>query len=178
MSVLCYANFWSLKCFEQYICICGIRWQLAGISKSQKAQLNCWRMIIFIYAIISSVADSPIEAADRCTHTFRSFNTNQYFQVLRVFYVLRPSLVNSKRSKSHVINCMTFTPVQTTLGLNVHAQFESMKHTMNRISAWLQLSGKRKWSVECQNESCHQELPRNGDNPELKAATSIPYLVE
>ena len=86
-------------------------------------------------------SDSIFQCADRCSHHFREFSSQQYFQILRVFYVQTPT--TSKSQKHHVINCMTFTPVQTTLGPNINAEFEKMRHTLIRISSWLELAGNK-----------------------------------
>ncbi|KAK2148981.1 hypothetical protein LSH36_473g03032 [Paralvinella palmiformis] len=88
--------------------------------------------------------DSPSQAADRCDQYFRDFAKEQYFQIIRIYHVSSPSFSTTK----HVINCMTFTPVQSSIGPSTEATFETMKSTMLRIDAWIRLSGAKIFSLE------------------------------
>lgn len=80
-------------------------------------------------------------------------SSQQYFQVLRIFFVRRsrPSSSDSTDASgapctgSHRgfedrkwnVKCAVFTPVQTSAGRNVHATFERMKQTTLKICAWM-----------------------------------------
>lgn len=85
------------------------------------------------------LADCPVDCADRCTHRSFNFGSQQYFQILRVFYIRH--LVPSQ-SKYCMLNYITFTPVQLLPGPPTNVEYERMKQSISRVMAWLKAAGK------------------------------------
>lgn len=70
----------------------------------------------------------------------RSFNwdSEHYFQILRVFYRQRPR----PEPRDYVsLNYVTITPVQLQPGPPTQVDFETMRQTMIRLQAWLKAAG-------------------------------------
>ena len=104
---------------------------------------------------VSITGETAKESSDCCVHRYYDFEAQHHIQVLRVFYVQDPR-ISATNTRRHLINCMTFTPVQTTLGPNSTAAFEKMKQTMIRILAWINLAGEDSTNVtDLHNGSIH-----------------------
>ena len=101
--------------------------------------------------------DCPIDCADRCTHHSFSFGSQQYFQILRVFYVRR---LVAEKSHYFMLNYVTFTPVQLLPGPPTNVDYERMKQTIIRVMAWLKAAGCRSAYAEISTISRYPQYIR------------------
>ena len=87
------------------------------------------------------MADTPEESADHTSQQYYQFDVHQYFSVLRLFYARLPRAAPS--SSYTLINYVTFTPVQLLPGESTEVDYEKMRQTMVRVTAWIKAAGRK-----------------------------------
>ena len=100
---------------------------------------HCLIPVSHHFVFIFFPADGASDLSTRCQHQPLSWDSQQYFQILRVFYIEKPHL---EPDKYVVLNYVTITPVQLQPGPPTQVSFETMRLSMVRLQAWLKAAGE------------------------------------